>query len=135
MCLGVPAALWITMGGNFTIDRVLDVPVRNYLIGNSMVEGGEKWPYGEWRHGADGILDFFSETIGTNDPMRIGDLLVALLDGRVRGHWVCPCGSGAIIRKCHRDAIEPLRRVPEGILGQSVMVMVDIVKGRHARAA
>jgi hypothetical protein len=135
LCLGVPAALWITLGGNFPIDRVLDIPVRNYLIGNSMVEAGERWPFGEWKHGADGMLDFFTETIGTSDPTKVTNLIMALLKGKVRGHWPCPCGSGDIIRKCHRDAIEHLRSVPEGILVQSGMLMMDIVKSRRARAA
>jgi hypothetical protein len=27
LCLGVPAALWIAMGGNFTIEHMLDIPV------------------------------------------------------------------------------------------------------------
>jgi hypothetical protein len=26
LCLGVPAALWIVMGGNFAVDRVLEIP-------------------------------------------------------------------------------------------------------------
>lgn len=134
LCLGVPAALWIAMGGNFTIDRVLDIPVRNYLIGNSMVEAGEKWPYGEWKHGADGMLDFFGETIGTKDPMKIADLLMAILNGKVRGHWLCPCGSGAIIRKCHRSAVDQLRPVSEDMLAQSGMLMLELVK-RNSRAA
>lgn len=123
------------MGGNFTVERMLDIPIRNYLIGNSMVEAGEKWPYGEWKHGADGMLDFFTETIGTNDPMKIADLIMALLNGKARGHWPCPCGSSSIIRKCHREAIERLRALPPDVLAQSGMFMLDIVKRRQTEAA
>lgn len=135
LCLGVPAALWIVMRGRFEIDRVLKIPVRNFLIGNSMVDAGEAWPYGEWRHGPDGMLDFFAETIGTTDPAKIADLLLGLLKGKVRGHWPCPCGSGTIIRKCHRTAIESLREVPAKILAQSGMQMMDLVRRGLGSAA
>jgi hypothetical protein len=32
--------------------------------GDSLVDAGEKWPYGEWKHGGDGMLEFFTETGG-----------------------------------------------------------------------
>jgi hypothetical protein len=40
LCLGVPVALWIDLKGNFSIERVLDEPVRNFLIGNGLIEEG-----------------------------------------------------------------------------------------------
>ena len=109
LCLGAPAALWIALAGNFSIDRVLDLPVRNFLIGNSMVEAGEEWPHGEWKHGANGMLQYFGETVGTDDPLTVIRLIDGLINAKVRGHWLCPCGSGKIVRKCHTDAIAKLR--------------------------
>lgn len=135
LCIGVPVALWIALGGNFTIDRVLDVPVRNYLIGNCMVEAGDTWPYGECSHGASGVLEFFAETIGTDDPMKVAELIDALIKGKQRGHWQCPCGSGAIIRNCHREAIEQLRSAPAEVLAHSGLYMLDLVKKDRAAAA
>lgn len=135
LCLGVPAALWIALDGNFTIDRVLEIPVRNYLIGNSMVEAGDKWPYGECAHGADGMLEFFQDTIGTSNPMTVAMLLNDLFKGKVKGHWPCPCGSGAIIRKCHADAIGRLRVVPQEILAQSGLMILDLIKTERAERA
>ncbi|MFX8778197.1 hypothetical protein ABTM50_20220, partial [Acinetobacter baumannii] len=46
LCLGTPLALWIALQGDFSLSRVLDGPVRNFLIGNSLVEQGEAWPHG-----------------------------------------------------------------------------------------
>ena len=134
LCLGVPAALWIALGGNFSIDRVLDIPVRNFLIGNSMVEAGEDWPYGEWAHGAKGMLRFFGETIGTDDPRTIVKFIDGLINEKVRGHWPCPCGSGAIVRKCHTDAIQQLRLVPAELLAESGILILDVMK-KLARAS
>ncbi len=35
--------------------------------------------------------------------------MYALVNEKVRGHWKCPCGSGAIIRNCHKDAVNDAR--------------------------
>jgi hypothetical protein len=128
LCIGVPAALWIALAGNFSIDRVLDIPVRNFLIGNCMIEAGEGWPYGEWAHGGKGMLQFFGETIGTDDPRIIVKLIDALINGKVRGHWPCPCGSGAIVRKCHAGAMQKLRTVPAEVLAHSGVLILDLMR-------
>ncbi|OJU23549.1 MAG: hypothetical protein BGN89_18360 [Alphaproteobacteria bacterium 64-6] len=133
LCLGVPAALWIALGGNFAIDRVLDIPVRNFLIGNCMIEAGEDWPHGEWAHGAKGMLQFFGETIGTDDPRTVVRLIDGLINEKVRGHWPCPCGSGAIVRKCHAEAIQKLRTVPTEVLAHSGVLILNLMKRTAAR--
>src|SRR5262245_5470778 len=61
LCLGAPLALWIQLGGNYSIERVIDGPLRGFLIGNSLVEEGEPWPYGERAHGAAGLLEHLGE--------------------------------------------------------------------------
>lgn len=128
LCLGVPAELWIALAGNFSLDRVLDIPVRNFLIGNSLVERDEKWPYDEWAHGAKGVLQYFGETIGTDDPNVVLRLIDGLIKRRVRGHWACPCGSGRIIRKCHADSIAELRNVPKEVLAHSGVLIINLIK-------
>lgn len=128
LCLGVPAELWIALAGNSSIDRVLDIPVRNFLIGNSLVEAGEKWPYDEWAHGAKGVLQYFGETVGTDDPHIVVRLIDGLIKERVRGHWACPCGSGRIVRKCHADAIAKLRTVPAEVLAHSGLLIINLIK-------
>lgn len=135
LCLGVREDLWLSHGGDFSIARVLDGPVRGFLIGNSLVEEGGSWPDGDRSHGTAGILEFYSSHLGTSDPVSVAKLLNALILDKVRGHWQCPCGSGAIIRKCHKDAVQALRTVPKDILVQSGITIVDTLKKRSADAA
>jgi hypothetical protein len=114
---------------------VLDIPVRNFLIGNTLVEQGEKWPHGERSHGADGILEHFGELIGTSQPITVAKLLLDLVNEKVRGHWACPCGSGQIIRNCHKDAIETLRKIPKSELARSGCLILDEIEFRRAECA
>jgi hypothetical protein len=109
---------------------VLDIPVRNYLIGNSLVERGEPWPHGDRSHGVAGVLEFYGDLLGTSDPMTIANFLLSIVKGKVRGHWHCFCGSGKIIRNCHKDAVEQLRLVPTWVLAQSGCMIVDAIKRR-----
>ena len=128
LCLGVPAELWIALAGNFSIDRVLDIPVRNFLIGSSLVDAGEKWPYDEWAHGAQGVLQYFGETVGTDNPHTVIRLIDGLINEKVRGHWACPCGSGRIVRKCHAEAIAKLRTVPTEVLAHSGVLIINFIR-------
>jgi len=113
LCLGVELQLWIELGGDFSIERVLDIPVRNFLIGNSLVEIGQDWPHGDRSHGVAGVVEYFGELINTTDDMTIARFLLDVALGKIKGHWLCPCGSGLIVRKCHREAIEKLQQVPQ----------------------
>ena len=42
LCLGAPLALWIQLGGDYSIERVIEGPLRSFLIGNSLVEESER---------------------------------------------------------------------------------------------
>jgi hypothetical protein len=48
----------------------------------------------------------------------------------VRGHWPCPCGSGAVLRRCHRATVLNLReqRRPQKLLGLSAARGLKIVQ-------
>lgn len=134
LCLGVPLALWIQLKGDFSLPTVLDIPVRNFLIGNALVENGEPWPHGDHSHGVAGVLEFYGDLLGTFEPMAIAQFLLALVRGKVRGHWLCPCGSGDIIRKCHKEAVESLRGAPREIVAQTGCMVLDEIK-RTRKAA
>ncbi|MBA4233756.1 MAG: hypothetical protein C0465_24580 [Ralstonia sp.] len=131
LCLGIPLALWIQLKGDFSLQTILDIPVRNYLIGNSLVERDEPWPHGDRSHGVAGVLEFYGDLLGTSEPMTIANFLLSIVKGKVRGHWPCLCGSGNIIRNCHKDAVEQLRLVPTWVLAQSGCIILDEIKRRH----
>jgi len=116
LCLGVPEQVWIELDGDCSVPKILDGPIRNFLIGNGLFEVGEPWPFGERPHGGAGVLEFYKEQLGTDDPAKVFNFIRALAKGSVRGHWLCPCGSGRILRKCHHTAWVALRSVPKAVL-------------------
>lgn len=91
----------------------LNGPVRNFFIGQCLVEAGAGWPFGERSHGAKGILECYAGLTGTNDLRIAYNYLQTLSKKKVKGHWPCPCGSSMKIRDCHKQMIWSLKqRIP-----------------------
>lgn len=130
LCLGFPVELWLLLGGDFEISNFILKAVIPYLVGNSLVEDGKPWPFGESVHGPEGGLQFFERYLGSNDPLAIGKFLLALGQGKVKGHWPCPCGSGKNLRNCHDDRVRQLRQVPLYVLEHSIDQMIAILERR-----
>jgi hypothetical protein len=125
LCLGTPLALWVTLNGDFRLERVLDIPVRNFLIGNSLVEQGDRWPNGERTHGAAGLIEHLAELLGTDKPMMVATFLQALAAGGVTKHSPCPCVSGRKILKCHLTGFKQLRRIPADVIDQTAQLILQ----------
>jgi len=120
LCVGVPEELWLAFEGDFSIGRFVSGPIHNFLIGNSLVEEGQDWPFEEASHGGDGILEFYTRHMGITDRGALREFLVSLSQGKVPGHSRCPCGSGKIIRACHADAWRSLWDVPKSLIASSL---------------
>jgi hypothetical protein len=100
--------------------KYLTGPVHNYFLGQAAVERGEPWPFGEWAHGADGIVELYGRLLGTSDPSRVGDLLDAVLRPSVKA-LRCPCGSGRRLRRCHHELVRSLKkRIPTSVVKAAI---------------
>ncbi len=124
LCLAVSEDMWIKWNGKFDVANFLEGPIRNFLIGNSLVELGHKWPYGERAHGSAGVCEFYREAVGIGKPEQVLQLLGYLSKERVKGHWPCPCGSGRNVRNCHRETILQLHaQIPPRVIKDSMTVV------------
>ena len=103
----------------------LDGPLRNYLLGNTLVEMGEPWPFGEWSHGSQGVREFYGELLGTTDSTVIARYLAYLGKPILRGHWSCPCGSRKKVRDCHLQALRTLRTQVPAEVARAALASFD----------
>jgi len=98
----------------------LNGPVRNFFIGQCLVEAGAGWPFGQRSHGSKGILECYAELTCANDLRTAYNYLEMLGKKKLKGHWPCPCGSRMKIRDCHRQVIWSLRqRIPHQVFQNS----------------
>jgi len=109
-CVCLPADYFLRHPGPFDLLAFLDGPVCGYFIGQALVEQGEPWPQGEWRHGNDGLNDWYREFLDGLSPRQLRAYLETLAVQELKGHLLCPCGSGRRLRSCHLPFLRLLRR-------------------------
>ncbi|MGA7617105.1 MAG: SEC-C domain-containing protein [Thermoanaerobaculia bacterium] len=108
-CLFIPEEEAVYFPPGSTLLDFLQGPVRSFFVSQLYFEKFGEWPFGQWAHGAAGTLQFYASRIGIDDP-RIVLAFVGYLSRReIKGHWPCPCGSGKVLRRCHREKVAELR--------------------------
>ena len=121
-CIVLPDAYWHEHPQGMNLLGFLNGPVRSFFVNQSLRDLGQPdvWKHGEWRHGTDGIIEFYASVLRTNDPKTILAYLGILKRGDIKGHWACPCGSGRRLRNCHLGLVSELRtRIPQTVILES----------------
>jgi hypothetical protein len=116
-CLFVPEEWLLKPKEERTLLDYLEGPVRDYFLWQSLFEQG-KSPWKDRDHKSKGLLEAYGEITGFPDEPAIRLCLEYLTrDQRIKGHWICPCGSGKRIRDCrHSEHLRSLRqKVPRHI--------------------
>lgn len=113
-CVLLPDERWRVFPVGAPLLDYLKGPLHSYFLGQLVVAAGGKWPYGEWGHAADGILEFYYDTLGVRTPEAVLRYLAALKRPKLKPHKACPCGSSRHIGECCivelktlRDKIDP----------------------------
>jgi hypothetical protein len=115
ICAVVPEE-WLLRPDSASIQCFLSGPVRNFFIGQSLVEQGKPWPFGERGHRAQGLYEAYAELLGVSDPESIRRYLDLLSRDPIRRHWDCPCGNGKRLRDCHLEFVRTLqKKIPPSI--------------------
>ena len=120
-CVFLPDARWEIFPIGAPFRQFLDGPVRDFFLGQSLVERGEPWPHGDWDHGAKGIVQYYQELLQTEDSEVVVRYIAVLALNVAKGHLDCPCGSGARLRNCCHEATNDLRaKIPPATARKSL---------------
>jgi hypothetical protein len=126
-CVVLPDAFWHENPDGMSLMEFLNGPLRGYFASQSLVESGvpNPWPAGEWKHGASGIIDFYSQLLETQDPQKLRAYFKILTSKKIRGHWPCPCGKQRL-RSCpHHTLVDRIRsRIPRKLLVKSAEALM-----------
>lgn len=123
-CLLVPDE-WFICAEDQSFGAFMAGPVRNYFLGQALVEAGHPWPFGERKHGYAGLVQAYEELLGVEGRDAIFRYLGYLRRPDIKGHWGCPCGSGETLRRCH---LEMLRTLQEKISPRNAATMLERIK-------
>lgn len=119
-CVILPEARWWEFPPHTRFFEYLRGPLHNYFLGQTVVSSGQPWPFGEHRHGLNGIMDFYAEQLGTTESRLIIRLLESVASGVCRGHLPCPCESGITTRRCHPRLIALAQKMPPWAVRKSL---------------
>ena len=112
---------WLVRPDRDSISGFLAGPVRNFFLGQILVEQGKPWPFGERKHGFDGLFEAYGEMLGVTEPLVICRYLECLSHEHLKGHWECPCGSEKRLRACHIESIRMLQqKIPPWVAKQAL---------------
>ncbi|MEH6472216.1 MAG: hypothetical protein V7752_13285 [Halopseudomonas sp.] len=110
LCLAVPMEQRKTFNAQPTLLGFTDNLVIPYLYGYCYWEKHNSYPFGEAKHGAEGILDYYKQLFSSKDGKSIVRGLYRAYRYGYRGHHPCPCGSRKTTRQCHKDTVWELTR-------------------------
>lgn len=108
-CVLLPDDRWRTFPVGVPFSAYLRGPLHSFFLSQIAFELTGEWPFGEWGHGAVGIVQFYREVLGTTDLLTIARFLESLQNERFEPYRRCPCGSGKRRKVCCRDKLMDLR--------------------------
>lgn len=112
---------WLLRSDHNSLLAFLNGPVRNFFLGQILVESGQPWPFGERKHGIPGLIEAYGEIVGTSDAPTVLRYLECLGREIIKGHWECPCGSTKHLRNCHLEEVKSLReKIPPRLAKQAL---------------
>lgn len=136
LCVGLPDALWMDGTGTDSFLRFLEGPLRTFLLGNSLVEHGDPWPFGEWGHERSGVFQYYSELFATDDSKVVITLLDSAYRANLKGHLPCPCKSGKNFRRCHSPRVREIQeKVPRAVLERSLYLLLKDTSGENHKTS
>lgn len=127
-CVLLPEDCWWSFPPGRPFGEYLRGPLHNYFLGQSVFEQTGQWPFGEHHHGWFGAAEFYQDKFGTQDATVVVEGLKLIAEGKVRGHWPCPCGSSKTIRACHPGIIEVAKKMPAAAAQKSLDSLMRSVR-------
>jgi len=108
LCLGVSCAISRTFRESPTLIGFTEKSLIPYLYSFSYKSLYGIMPYGELSHGWVGIIEYYSDEFGIDNPRAIVKLLKILADDFPAKHIKCPCGSKKPISVCHGKQLDSM---------------------------
>lgn len=110
LCLGSPIRLALEIGDDTNLPAFVERFVLPYLFSFSHMAQFGFLPFGELKHGHDGIIQDLERILkATGERSCIELLELAGLERRKANRERCPCGSGLRVGKCHNRILNRLR--------------------------
>jgi hypothetical protein len=111
LCLGSPTRQKMALKREPTLPGFFALCIVPYLYGFSFREKHKFLPFGDLKHGAQGLREDFAEIFHIKDEKAAMQMVnLAGIKKRLANKLSCPCGSGRRLGKCHNLKVNGLRQ-------------------------
>lgn len=94
------------------IKLFLNKPVKEFFFSQAYFDLIGEWPFGEWAHGDDGLIDYCIQYLGISKRKQLANFF-RYLELKKPAKIKCPCDSGKYFKLCHWDKFSLLtKRLP-----------------------
>ena len=106
-CLGVTTEINSRWRSKPTVVNFIENMVAPFLAWQAYFDAFHKPPsWGERPHFGKGIHEFYAELLGMPPEADIiGFMKLLARKNQPKGHEICPCNSGELLRNCHRELV------------------------------
>lgn len=102
---------WLIKADDISIAGYLNGSVNGFFLGQYYYENNGEWPFGEFSHGREGLIEAYSDLLGMPPrEQNIVNCLQTLAQGWPKGHRLCPCGSNEKLSNCHHKLVMKLHK-------------------------
>lgn len=107
LCLDTDVAIKIRYENGIDLCLWMQDFVEVFYFSYEYFKRNGEYPFGERKHGSDGIIETYGDYFHVTDKNNILNCLRYIYMRGYNGHDQCPCRSGKYIRKCHGKYILP----------------------------
>lgn len=110
-CLFAPPQRWEKWPPDLGMKDFLNGPVKEFFFSQAYFELEGKWPFGEWKHGDDGVVEYYLLKLGLKSRRQLKEILQYLPYAGALRQWKCPCDHSRRLKQCHWARFSELRKV------------------------
>lgn len=110
-CLFSPPQRWEKWPPTLGMKEFLNGPVKEFFFSQAYFELEKKWPFGEWSHGDDGVIEYYLSKLGLTHKKQLKEFLQYLSYSHPMRQWKCPCDKKQRFKKCHWERFSKLKQV------------------------
>lgn len=120
LCMGTATEMHLIFNKEKNILNFLNEILIPFLYYTSYKEKHGIEPYQSRPHGEKGILDFYKEYFKMRNINNIIKLLNYIVEHKKKNPKFCPCNSGIVTKKCHKNMIDVLSEVPSQVIREDI---------------
>jgi hypothetical protein len=126
LCLCTPSEQWMIFSKKPTLENYIENLVNPYLLSWLWYEKFNEMPWGERQHGPMGLVESYQELLKIDSFQQTKIFLNRFLMNQIDKKDECPCGSGQIIKKCHKTKVTKLtNRLPKKRLLDDFLIIME----------